>query len=289
MQKRPTLKPIVLREPSRENRVVVIQKKKKLNIFTATSHRKTGIQFIEEVIQLAIEVSSALGFVHAQGYCHGDIKPSNVLIADDGHAKLLDFNLAYSVNQDLKRLGGTLPYMAPEQLQSVIEKNNKQDIQIGAKADLFQFGATIYELLTGRLPFGEIPNKKGIIAIATGLRDRQKIGPELIRNFNPSVDQKLATLIESCLAFDPDSRPLCAESLTEEFKKLLSPQRKILRYLGQYQGIMLSLLATTLLFVFLIIYRTATLEPYAIRQLKKAGNFRRKRLTSKQFLLFPIL
>ena len=260
-------------QPLPSKQLVDGRKNKGLTLFESASHFATSPVFTEAVIALAIEISSALSFVHTQGYCHGDIKPSNVLIAEDGHAILLDFNLSYSSQTNLKRLGGTLPYMAPEQLLEIADKKKSSENQVGDKSDLFQFGATIYELLTGTLPFGEIPSEKTHSAIAAKLYQCQKNGPASICLLNPSVDRHFANLIERCLSFDPELRPSSADFLVAEFKTLLTPKRKLFRLLKHHQLYVLTSLVATLLLFFSLFYHNIISQPDQIQLLKKGWQF----------------
>ena len=77
--------------------------------------------YTDAVARLALQVADALTFLHMQGVIHQDLKPSNVLLRPDGQAILLDFNLSADARAAAPRLGGTLPYMAPEQLRALLD------------------------------------------------------------------------------------------------------------------------------------------------------------------------
>lgn len=119
---------------------------------------------VEQCLKLARDTADALAAAHSQGIVHRDLKPSNIMLTKSG-VKLLDFGLARSrrmrvssdsqpavLDEPLTRTGfvlGTLPYMAPEQIRG---------LEADARADLFAFGAVLYEMLTGRRPFhGDSP------------------------------------------------------------------------------------------------------------------------------------
>jgi protein kinase-like protein len=101
-----------------------------------------------ERLRLVVEVGEALGFAHAHGVVHRDVKPENVLI-DDGHARLTDFGVALGTDQErLTNTGTTLGtpyYAAPEQL--------RDGHRVGPPADVWSLGVLLYEALTGELPF----------------------------------------------------------------------------------------------------------------------------------------
>jgi len=103
---------------------------------------------LEERLRLVVEVGEALGFAHARGVVHRDVKPENVLI-DDGHARLTDFGVALGADQErLTNTGTTLGtpyYAAPEQL--------RDGHRVGPTADVWSLGVLLYEALTGELPF----------------------------------------------------------------------------------------------------------------------------------------
>ena len=110
------------------------------------------------VLRLVARLADGLAHAHEVGILHLDLKPANVLLADDGQPLLLDFNLAYDVRSgDRERTGGTLPYMAPEQLDEYIERGATR---VDHRTDLYALGVIVFELLTGRHPFPIPPGGK---------------------------------------------------------------------------------------------------------------------------------
>jgi serine/threonine-protein kinase len=106
-----------------------------------------------EAVELLQQALEGLGFAHAQGVIHRDIKPSNIILTREGVAKLTDFGIARAVDSvKLTRTGtalGTPAYMSPEQIQGV---------KLDHRTDIYSMGITLYEMLTGRVPFERLTN-----------------------------------------------------------------------------------------------------------------------------------
>ena len=107
---------------------------------------------VEAALWIAARLADGLAHAHQRGVLHCDLKPANVLVADDGQPMLLDFNVATdrksAATSKSLRLGGTIPYMAPEYLNLVHNDNG----ELTPRADLFSLGVVLYELLTGSEP-----------------------------------------------------------------------------------------------------------------------------------------
>ncbi len=172
--------------------------------------RDTGALPLADALSILRDVARALGYAHALGVVHRDIKPDNVLfegtvamVTDFGIAKALSSAGAVSGRTSLTMSGmsvGTPAYMAPEQAAS--------DPAIDHRADIYSFGCMAYELFTGKPPFAEVPVHKRLAAQIAG-------APEPLSSFRPDVPRALELLVARCLRTDPSKRPQSANELTQ--------------------------------------------------------------------------
>ncbi len=154
----------------------------------------------------AAEVASALGVAHRKGVIHGDVKPANMLITDDGRVKLMDFGMARLASRDsgATPLLGTPAYWCPEQIMG-----KPQD----ARSDLFSLGVVLYEMVTGKRPF----DADSLQAICGRVLSSTPLPPS---HANPSVPAGFDAVVARCLAKDPAARYATAEALAEELYPL---------------------------------------------------------------------
>lgn len=172
--------------------------------------------YADWVLDLAIELSRGLAESHENGIVHCDLKPANVLVDREGRPILVDFNVAFRRDAAASpgNVGGTLPYMAPEQIRAFAGRGYSE---IGETTDLYGLGATIYELLTGRLPFGPVQSADdGVRALLSVRKSR----PRSIRRRNSLVDIEFERLILDCMNYEIADRPQSAGELADALERI---------------------------------------------------------------------
>jgi eukaryotic-like serine/threonine-protein kinase len=166
-------------------------------------------------LRVAVQIAGALDHAHRQGVVHRDLKPGNIMLTRDS-VKLLDFGLAKlrerdeqmpadSTRSGLTDVGtivGTVPYMAPEQIEGR---------HVDARTDIFSFGVVLFEMLSGRRPFAGDSRASLMAAIVAA-------EPPALSSLQPRTPASLERLILRCLAKDPDDRWQTARDLGAELR-----------------------------------------------------------------------
>ncbi|MDX6671611.1 MAG: eukaryotic-like serine/threonine-protein kinase [Solirubrobacteraceae bacterium] len=147
----------------------------------------------DRAIDVVVQILQAARFAHARGIIHRDIKPHNVILDDEGRAKVTDFGIARAGASDMTETGsimGTAQYLSPEQAQGHA---------VGARSDLYAIGIVLYELLAGRVPFdGDSP-----VTIALKQVSELPVPPSA---YNPGIPPELDAVVLHALEKDPDRR-----------------------------------------------------------------------------------
>jgi tetratricopeptide (TPR) repeat protein len=174
---------------------------------------------VEAVLWLGSRVADGLAHAHERGILHLDLKPANILLTDDGQPMLLDFNLSIDLSQtdalEAVRLGGTLPYMSPEQLEAFA--GGKRDID--ARSDLYSLGLILFEIMTGKSPF---PRRVGQMkqVVQELLEDRRQKPPSA-RALNPAITPAMDSILRKLLEPKRVLRYQCASHLREDLERQL--------------------------------------------------------------------
>ena len=175
--------------------------------------------YVNGIILLAVDLADALAYAHSKQVVHGDIKPSNVLLSPTGAPLLFDFNLGRDKSSFHSPAGGTLSYMAPEQLQALSSSDCNSYPKSEYATDIYAFGALLYELLGGKHPHTIPSGMSGNAAIAENLITQKQKGCVALTILNSEVDRQLAELVGACLAYDPKHRPASMREVCEQLKR----------------------------------------------------------------------
>jgi serine/threonine-protein kinase len=171
--------------------------------------RKDKLEIVE-ALAYAIEIARALGAAHARGIVHRDVKPQNVLIDSEGSAKVTDFGIARTLEEDGLtadgRVLGTTDYVSPEQAMG-------QDVN--GQSDLYSLGIVLFEMLTGDVPF------KGDNQVAVAMKHVREALPD-VRKARPEVSAATASVLDHATHKDPKKRYANDEAIIADLEDALA-------------------------------------------------------------------
>jgi serine/threonine protein kinase len=167
---------------------------------------------VSDVIHYSMQVLSALSYAHSKGVTHRDIKPANIMITSHGLVKLMDFGIAKSTNDlQLTRPGttmGSVYYMSPEQVRGGT---------VDARSDIYSFGVTLYEMLTGRRPF----QAETAYSVLNAQLNEAPAPPVQV---NPAISTELNNIVLRAMVKSPDGRFQTAEEFRTALRNLEEPK-----------------------------------------------------------------
>jgi len=178
---------------------------------------------LRQVFDVAIPIADALSAAHAKGVVHRDVKPANVMVTPDGQVKVLDFGLAKAAVAPISPeageapaatrttpltgegvVVGTAPYMSPEQLKG---------LEVDQRGDIFSLGVVLFEMVTGKRPFG---GESGIAVASSILKDT----PDSVSEVRADLPRQLGRIIRQCLEKSPDRRFQTARDVRNQLESL---------------------------------------------------------------------
>ncbi|MFT4034925.1 MAG: serine/threonine-protein kinase [Patulibacter sp.] len=172
--------------------------------------RRLGRLDVTEALAYAIEIARALQAAHDKGIVHRDVKPQNVLIDEDGRAKVTDFGIARTLEEDGLtadgRVLGTTDYVSPEQALGK---------RVGPQSDLYSLGIVLYEMLIGDVPF------KGENQVAVAMRHVREELPD-VQLLRPGISIALAQLLDRLTDKNPAKRPANAAATIADLEDVLA-------------------------------------------------------------------
>jgi serine/threonine-protein kinase len=170
---------------------------------------RTGPLPVRDALLLTLQMARALSFAHDRGLIHRDVKPQNVLLNEDGQAKMTDFGIARSVDVEGVTITGTVlgtsEYIAPEQARGQ---------RVGALTDVYSLGVVLYELLSGGVPF------EGENFVAIALRHVNEPPPSVLER-RPDCPPRVGMAVERAMSKRPEDRFASMDELVAELEACL--------------------------------------------------------------------
>lgn len=204
--------------PGVESEASVAEEATEMTLASSEAVRRVeGLSYVEAILWVGARLADGLAHAHERGVVHRDLKPANILLADDGQPMLLDFNLSDDAGDTRHpAVGGTLAYMAPEQLEAL----RGDGVSVDARSDVYALGIVLYELLTLARPF-ETRGGSASQVIKAMIAERQERIPSPRRR-NPAVSPAVESIMARLLEPEPDRRYQSARELQEDLERQLA-------------------------------------------------------------------
>ncbi|MBX3351875.1 MAG: serine/threonine protein kinase [Phycisphaeraceae bacterium] len=186
---------------------------------------------IEQALAIFSQVARGLAAMHRAGYVHADMKPNNVVVCDNGDIKIIDLGQACPLGAVKERIQGTPDYIAPEQVHRR---------EITERTDVYNLGATLYWVLTGKNIPTAIPKSDSLVS---SLDDNLIERPRPIREVAPQVPEQLADLVMQCVEVNPANRPQSMEVVADKLDFMLAKLRAEKQRLKAGSGVAMQALA----------------------------------------------
>ncbi len=169
---------------------------------------KKGRLEVREAVGISIQIAQGMEAAHEHGIIHRDIKPQNIMISRDGKVKVADFGIAKAVSSETytQNAAGSVHYLSPEQARGGYYDE---------RSDIYSLGVTIYEMLTGELPFG---GDSDVSVALKHIRTEAKPAKELV----PSVPYSLDKVVQKCMQKHPENRYSSASELITDLKRSIT-------------------------------------------------------------------
>lgn len=176
--------------------------------------KKRGALTLSEVIDIMLQLTSAITCAHDSYIIHRDIKPQNVMILEDGRVKIMDFGIAMALNSNeltqTNSVMGSVHYLPPEQA------NGKGSTM---KSDIYSLGILMFELLTGKLPF------RGDNAVEIAIKQMKEPIPSVCK-INPNIPQSIENIILKACAKNPKNRYETVKEMREDIESCMDPEHQ---------------------------------------------------------------
>ncbi len=174
--------------------------------------------YVDACIRLLLQVAEGLEHAHQRGILHRDIKPANILITDEGRPMLLDFNVSDEIvvgGRSSLLVGGTLPYMSPEQRRAMIS-----GAAIDQRSDVYSFGVLCHELICGELPVTSADTQSGLDGLGS-IGPEQRTTAASVRTRSRNLPHSLAALVARCLHPDREQRYQSITDVRDDLRRHL--------------------------------------------------------------------